>query len=116
MLRCNRRTGPEVSIGHPKECTPPFTGYLVQLCICEPASFEADQASISAYQIGEAYALRRDPGAMFHWLDRAWDNRDPGVQALLYDPMILRYRADPRFAAFCRKVGLPATTDAVAME
>lgn len=76
----------------------------------------ADQASISAYQIGEAYALRRDPGAMFHWLDRAWDNRDPGVQALLYDPMILRYRADPRFAAFCRKVGLPATTDAVAME
>jgi hypothetical protein len=26
---------------------------------------------------------------------------------LLFDPFILRYKDDPRFAAFCRKVGLP---------
>ena len=26
---------------------------------------------------------------------------------LLYDPFILRYKNDPRFTAFCRKVGLP---------
>ena len=26
---------------------------------------------------------------------------------LLYDPFILRYKDDPRFAAFCKKVGLP---------
>jgi len=60
-----------------------------------------------AYQIAQAYALRRDPDAMFAWLDRAWANRDPGVGYLLYDPIVLRYKSDPRFAALCRKVGLP---------
>jgi hypothetical protein len=43
-------------------------------------------------------------------------NRDAGIEYLLYDPFILRYRNDPRFAAFCKKVGLPDTTDAVAMK
>ena len=33
--------------------------------------------------------------------------RDPGITNLLFDPIILRYEDDPRFAAFCRKVGLP---------
>ncbi|HEX7348718.1 MAG TPA: hypothetical protein VF264_03595 [Rhodanobacteraceae bacterium] len=68
------------------------------------------------FQIAEVYALRRDPDAMFQWLDRAWAAHDAGIGYLLFDPFILRYRADPRFAAFCKKVGLPATTDAVAMK
>jgi tetratricopeptide (TPR) repeat protein len=65
---------------------------------------DADQ---SAYQIAEVYALRNDSKATFEWLDRAWNNRDQGIQYLLFDPFILRYKYDPRFAAFCRKVGLP---------
>ena len=69
----------------------------------------------SAYQIAEVYGLRRDPDSMFQWLDRAWDTRDTGIGRLLTDPFILRYRDDPRFAAFCKKVGLPAVTDAKAM-
>ncbi|MBS0382500.1 MAG: hypothetical protein JSR56_08710 [Proteobacteria bacterium] len=68
------------------------------------------------YQIAELYALRSDPDNMFKYLERAWDQRDSGVGLLLQDPVILRYRNDPRFAAFCRKVGLPTTTDAVAMK
>ena len=39
--------------------------------------------------------------------DRAWSNLDPGIGFPLYDPVILRYKDDPRFVAFCRKVGLP---------
>jgi hypothetical protein len=39
-------------------------------------------------------------------LDRAWSNRDAGIHHLLYSPLLLRYKDDPRFAAFCRKVGL----------
>ena len=70
----------------------------------------------SAYQIAEIYGLRKDPDSMFMWLDRAWDTRDSGIGRLLTDPFILRYRNDPRFAAFCRKVGLPATTDAKPMQ
>ncbi|HEX5353896.1 MAG TPA: hypothetical protein VFW60_07435 [Rhodanobacteraceae bacterium] len=76
----------------------------------------ANHADGAPYQIAETYALRRDPDAMFTWLYRAWAARDPGVQYLLYDPLILRYRNDPRFAAFCRKIGLPITTDAVAIK
>jgi TolB-like protein/Tfp pilus assembly protein PilF len=70
----------------------------------------------SAYQIAEVYGLRKDPDSMFTWLDRAWDSRDSGIGRLLTDPFILRYRNDPRFAAFCKKVGLPATTDAQPMQ
>ncbi len=64
-------------------------------------------ADTGAYQIAQLYALRKDADGMFHWLDRAWINRDAGIQRLLTDPILLRYKDDPRFAAYCRKVGLP---------
>lgn len=64
-------------------------------------------AGDAPFQIAAVYALRNDAAQTFAWLDRAWSNRDPGVQGLLYDPFILRFKDDPRFAAFCRKVGLP---------
>jgi tetratricopeptide (TPR) repeat protein len=64
-------------------------------------------AGVATYQIAQVYALRNDPKDTFAWLDRAWSNRDAGIQFLLYDPFILRYKHDARFAAFCRKVGLP---------
>ncbi len=73
------------------------------------------QAENATYQIAQVYALRGDPDKMFEWLDRAWTNHDPGISSLLYDPFILRYQHDPRFAAFCHKVGLPTTTNAKAM-
>jgi tetratricopeptide (TPR) repeat protein len=64
-------------------------------------------ADPSSYQIAEVYALRQDATNAFLWLDRAWSNRDVGVGFLLYDPLFTRYRKDPRFADYCRKVGLP---------
>lgn len=72
-------------------------------------------AEAMAYQIAEVYALRDDADKVFVWLDRALAQRDPGIGNLLGDPVILRFRSDARFAAFCRKAGLPATTDAVAL-
>jgi TolB-like protein/Tfp pilus assembly protein PilF len=71
-------------------------------------------ANISAYQIAQVYALRNDATATFEWLGRAWGIHDPGITFLLYDPFILRYKDDPRFAAFCRKVGLPVPGEASA--
>src|SRR5262249_43438891 len=68
-------------------------------------------ANLLAFQIAEVYALRNDPDATFEWLDRAWNNRDAGIQNLLFDPFILRYKDDPRFAAFCLKVGLPTPAE-----
>jgi hypothetical protein len=46
--------------------------------------------------------------------DRAWQRRDTGIGFLLMDPIIRRYNQDPRFAAFCRKVGLPVPGEAPA--
>jgi TolB-like protein/Tfp pilus assembly protein PilF len=68
------------------------------------------------FQIAEVYALRNDAKATFEWLDRAWSSRDSGVGLLLYDPFILRYKDDPRFAAFCRKIGLPVPGSAAAVK
>lgn len=70
------------------------------------------QADKAAYQIAQIHALREDPDQVFHWLDRAWANRDAGVSLLLFDPILLRYRDDPRFAAFARKIGLPRADSA----
>jgi len=63
------------------------------------------------YFVAEVYALRNDAKATFEWLDRALSNRDPGIALLLFDSFILRYKDDPRFAAFCRKVGLPTPAE-----
>ena len=60
-----------------------------------------------AYQVAQVYALRGDSKSTFERLDRALSNRDAGIALLLYDSFILRFKDDPRFAAFCRKVGLP---------
>ena len=73
-----------------------------------------EDANTQTYQIADVYALRNDAKGTFDWLDRAWSNRDQGVENLLYDPFILRFKDDPRLAAFCRKVGLPAPRKSLA--
>ena len=75
----------------------------------------ATSADYAGYQIAQIHALRKDPDNMFAWLDRAWTHRDTGITTLLYDPIILRYRNDPRFAVFCKKAGLPTTTTSKAI-
>ncbi len=67
-----------------------------------------EDASIAPYKIAQIYALRNDAKAAFEWLDRAWGNRAPEINYLLYDPLMARYKDDPRFSAFCRKVGQAA--------
>ena len=67
-----------------------------------------------AYLISRCYALRKEPDRMFASLDRAWANRDNNVSILYYDPFLLRYKSDPRFAAFCSKVGLPTPAEIAA--
>ena len=71
----------------------------------------AQDSVTSAFQIAQVQALRDDAQQTFVWLERAWVNRDPGVAGLLYDPFIKRFRNDPRFTAYCRKVGLPAPAE-----
>ncbi len=67
----------------------------------------AHRADAFSFQIAEVYALRKEPDTAFVWLDRAWAARDSGVMDLLLDPFFRALQDDPRFAAFCKKVGLP---------
>jgi adenylate cyclase len=69
------------------------------------------RANQVAYDIAEVYALRNEPDRVFDWLNRAWTIRDSDIAYLLFDPFILRFKDDPRFAAFCRKVGLPTPSE-----
>jgi TolB-like protein/Tfp pilus assembly protein PilF len=64
-------------------------------------------AEFFPYTVAEVYAIRNEADRTFEWLDKAWRYRDEGFTRVLYDPFILRYKDDPRFAAFCHKVGLP---------
>jgi TolB-like protein/Tfp pilus assembly protein PilF len=59
------------------------------------------------YSVAELYGQSGQPDKMFTWLDRTWAQRNPVISNLLYDPLVLRYKTDPRFAAFYRKLGLP---------
>jgi len=65
------------------------------------------------FQIATVYGLRKEPDKMFHWLERAYTERDPGLTQLLGTPFILTYKDDPRFAAFCQKLKLPVPPPAV---
>ena len=75
-------------------------------------SLIANDAGVNAYGIAEVYGLRRDPDRAFAWLDRAWKQREPGISGFLADPFLLPFRNDPRYAAFCRKAGLPVPGEA----
>ena len=67
--------------------------------------------SYDPYLVARIYAIRNDADKTFEWLDRAWGARDSDIQQLLYDPFLTRYKNDPRFATFCRKVGLPTPAE-----
>jgi TolB-like protein len=67
------------------------------------------------FTVANLYAIRRQPDRMLEWLDKAWAAHDTTLAILMFDPFVLRYRNDPRFAAFSRKLGLPATLGAKRM-
>ncbi len=70
-------------------------------------SLIADHGDVAAYQVAQVQALRNDPDATFEWLERARASSDPGIGNTLIDPLVMRFKFDPRLAAFCAKVGLP---------
>ncbi len=70
-----------------------------------------DYGDVAPYQVAQIQALRNDAEATFHWLERARLSGDPGIGNTLIDPLVMRYKRDPRLAAFCAKIGLPPPTN-----
>jgi TolB-like protein/Flp pilus assembly protein TadD len=60
----------------------------------------------SAYQVAEIHAWRGEADAAFTWLDRARDQGDVGLVFIQADPLLLKVRGDPRYAAFLRSMNL----------
>jgi hypothetical protein len=69
-------------------------------------------AKTSPYAVAQAYALRGDADKTVEWLERA-PPRD--IFFMLADPLILRFRDDPRLIAFCKKTGLPPPSESDAL-
>ena len=63
---------------------------------------------VAAYQIAEVYAWRGDRERAFHWLGRAFEQHDPGVTYLKFDPLLRGLRGDPRYAGLLAKMNLPS--------
>ena len=74
-----------------------------------------DYGDVAPFQVAHVQALRRDDKAVFRWLDKAHEVQDPGIGNLLIDPLLMRYKQDPRMADFCKTVGLPMPTTSEAV-
>ena len=65
-------------------------------------------ATTSAFQIAEVYAFRGETDRAFEWLERAYASRDSGLAQFKGDPLLKSLEHDPRYAAFLKKMHLPA--------
>jgi tetratricopeptide (TPR) repeat protein len=67
----------------------------------------AKYSASDAYLIASVYAFRNRRDEAFDWLDRAYTQRDADVAYTNLDPTLKNLHADPRYAAFLKKIHLP---------
>jgi serine/threonine protein kinase/TolB-like protein len=72
------------------------------------AEFVAKYHAEGAFQIAELYAVRGEADKAFEWLERSYAQRDPGLAQMKGDPPLKSLEGDPRYAAFLKKMRLPA--------
>lgn len=72
------------------------------------AGLIAKHPNDSAYQVAEVYAYRGQINKAFEWLNRAYDERDPGLPEIKTDPLLENLRHDRRYATLLKKMQLPA--------
>lgn len=61
----------------------------------------------AAFQIATVYAFRGQSDQAFHWLDRAYTQRDGALATIEGDPLLNGIKRDPRYFAFLKKMRLP---------
>jgi serine/threonine protein kinase/TolB-like protein/tetratricopeptide (TPR) repeat protein len=66
----------------------------------------AKHAADMAYQVGDVYAWRGEKDKAFEWLERAYQQRDSGLNGIAYDPLLSSLQSDPRYGALLRKLEL----------
>lgn len=86
----------EYDLGHPVESRQALEAL---------AARHGDEA---AYDVAAVHAWRGEPDEAFARLERAHAQRDAALSELRVDPVLRRLRGDPRHAALCRRLNLPA--------
>jgi tetratricopeptide (TPR) repeat protein len=93
-----------------------FRDYSIALALQAGSDESARDAALQAFiekqgkdmpcWVAVLYAQRHQPDKMFEWLETAYTSRDAALSRLFIFPFLMDYRDDPRFAAFCRKLGI----------
>jgi serine/threonine-protein kinase len=76
-----------------------------QRALAAVSSLERDHADTAPYQIAEVYAWLGETDLAFHWLERAWEARDPGMTDLKVDPLLEPLQGDPRYRELLSRMG-----------
>ena len=63
-------------------------------------------AETAAYQIAEVHAYRGEKDRAFEWLERARQQRDPGLQSTKVDPLLVNLHGNPRWQPFLHTMGM----------
>jgi tetratricopeptide (TPR) repeat protein len=66
----------------------------------------AAHAADMAYQVGDVYAWRGDKDEAFEWLERAYRQRDSGLNGIVYDPLLAGLKDDPRYGKLLKELEL----------
>ncbi len=69
-------------------------------------TFIKEYQDVSAFQIAEVYAYRKDKDKAFEWLEKAYAMRDGGLTSLLGNPWMTALEKDPRYRQFLLKMKL----------
>jgi tetratricopeptide (TPR) repeat protein len=67
----------------------------------------AKYRTYAAYQIAQVYAYRGESDKSFEWLERAYQQRDPGLPELKSNPLFKNLRHDPRYSELLKRMRLP---------
>ena len=70
------------------------------------AQLKKDFADMAAYQIAQVHAYRGEKDQAFEWLERARQQRDPGLVSTKIDPLLANLHDDPRWQPFLHTMGM----------
>jgi serine/threonine protein kinase/Tfp pilus assembly protein PilF len=59
-----------------------------------------------AYQVADVYAWRGEKDKAFEWLERAFQQRDSGLNGIAWDPLLSNLKDDSRYSALLKQLEL----------
>jgi Tfp pilus assembly protein PilF len=80
------------------ENKPESDAYLKQLI---------EQSSQKPFRVARVYALRGEKDKVFEWLEKAFQVGDPNLIFFKNNPFLKKYKDDPRYKSFEKKMNLP---------